>query len=389
MTGERELDDALQRALDTGTNPSETPPEIGPLLEAARELRSATAAADAESGAKMPLARARFERFIDAQAEAARPPARSAIPRRAGRRPWLLTFAGVAAAIALLALIGSRVLFQEADTASAQVLAPGDYAQVDGTVSAPFDASRGSLTLDSAAGSLAVEIPADADIAGPAGAAAAADIPLGAHLAVAGDVGDNGHITARTLAFGPPAGGPPSRGPAARLLQKLDAALPGTVLAVALPRDGSGARVLVQDEGGNRYVVRVDAVSAERLLRLARVLGSRVVVTNPAASSDFTLDVTGGATPPSNAAPAVRTVTGVVTARDANVLTLASDDGEIFVVVRPATRILLSASGLPRDSFNRGERTVIGHGVTVIGSLQRVTGRIVADVIVIGPRQDR
>jgi hypothetical protein len=56
-----------------------------------------------------------------------------------------------------------------------------------------------------------------------------------------------------------------------------------------------------------------------------------------------------------------------------------------MVIIRPGTRILPGDSGLTRDSIANGD-TIIGHTIAVMGGLETGTRRLIADVIVLGPK---
>jgi len=388
---ERRLDELLAAALESGDLPADATPseseELRPLLESARLARTGAIQAKSEGTAAMPVARARFERYIEAQRTPARPVRRESPLAWLKGRPRLATVAGAAAVLVLVALIGTRVLFTGADTAQAEVLQPGDYAQVEGVVTGvEGEGDRRSVTLASAFGTVHVDLSADAAITVGGRTGELDAVTPGVEVAVAGDVGDSRRIAARAVAVG---SGDAER-PAARVverLRKLDRALAGSVVSVSLPRDGSPARVVVQTESGERFLVPVDALSTERLLRLAKALGARVSV-SAGADGAFALQVSGDDVPPDADRPRVPTVRGVITGRDMNVLTVRTPDGVVEVTVRPQTRILLAESGLLREAFLRGEGAA-GHTVSVTGALQPATGRVIADVLVVGPRAER
>jgi hypothetical protein len=71
------------------------------------------------------------------------------------------------------------------------------------------------------------------------------------------------------------------------------------------------------------------------------------------------------------------------------VLQLDTPRGPVSVLVRLDTRFLLGESGLAREALRGDGASIIGHSVAVTGGLDRGTGRIVADLIVVGPRPPR
>jgi hypothetical protein len=82
--------------------------------------------------------------------------------------------------------------------------------------------------------------------------------------------------------------------------------------------------------------------------------------------------------------PALVQIQGVITAREADTLSVETDRGAVSVFVRPHTRILLGRSGLTLEKVRAGE-TVAGHDVTVRGGFDQRENAVIADVIVLGP----
>ena len=69
-------------------------------------------------------------------------------------------------------------------------------------------------------------------------------------------------------------------------------------------------------------------------------------------------------------------------------LTVQSARGPVQVLLNTDTRILLGESGLTLAAIRTGEKAV-GHTIQVQGGLDRGTGRMVADVLVVGPKAPR
>jgi hypothetical protein len=76
----------------------------------------------------------------------------------------------------------------------------------------------------------------------------------------------------------------------------------------------------------------------------------------------------------------------VVAARELNVLQVVTADGRtVPVAIRMTTRILFAQSGLTAADVRAGGASV-GHEVSVTGSKDTRTGRLIADVVVIGAK---
>jgi hypothetical protein len=420
------LDDLLDAALDTGAVPPEANAaqraELELLLANARVLTAAAARAQSEAAAAMPVARARFERFLDTQQRTATPISPPAAPAKrraflggvfAAHRALSLGAAAVLVVGVVLAAVGSQMFFGGAETAAA--LVPGDFAQVSGVVtSVSGESDTRTVHVATDVGDLDIAVDADTSVVDDQAATDASAITPGTRVVVAGTVLDKRKIAARTLAL---SAGLVSARPAAVTLKELKAlrsGLSGSVVSISLAPNGVRARVVIETASGERYLVIVNAKSAERLLALQRSLGARVRVTAMAAGL-FTLEVDQPASPPDAtpaagdtparatptsaatsvastltpvAAPTLPAVQGVITARVANVLTVQTAGDAVQVVITADTRILFSESGLTLAAIRTGE-TVIGHSVQVQGGLERRNGRLVADTIVVGPKASR
>jgi RNase P/RNase MRP subunit p29 len=405
------LDNLLAQALATGEIPEDATEaeraEITRLVGPSAALKANAAHVNNEASASMPVARARFERFM---AEASRPaPVRVAAPR-AGLLGRLLQFnrglvsAGAAIAIGLIAILavgGSQVLLSGTETASAQVLTEDDYVQVQGVVSSTTDQQ---LKLHSAEfGDITVAVTSSTSVVDDQSTRTAASLKPGDSVLVGGVVGKKHTISASTVAIAAPGQAPP---PQARLneLKKPPRDLEGKVAVLTVSKNGDTARVLIDAGDGQRYIVNVNGKTAEMLLdRTETAIGTRVKVAAGSTPQNgvFALTLAESPTPQPTVRPSATTTTttasaqpartlpgarGVVVGREGNVLEIVdAQRRSVSVVVRPETRILLGESGLTREAIGKPE-VLIGHTVTVTGGLDAKTGRILADAIVIGPR---
>ena len=421
MTTSR-FDALLAQALATGTIPAEATAaergELEPLLRTGAILEQAGATAAEEASTAMPIARARFERFLAAQAETAAAPAVATFPPRLGFFGRLihanrgLLLAGGAVAIGLLAVVavlGSQSFLTGTDTADAQVLTPDDFVQVQGVVSS-VSLSNGvrTVTLQSEFGNVSIVLSDQTSIVEDQADAAPNLIAAGDRVLVGGIVGTDRSISAQTIAVTAMQTAPPKQSKAQQL-KKLLPNLAGRVVLLAVANDGQSAHVLIEAANGKRYNIDVDAATAARLLTASStVLGTNVSVNEGATPNDsiFGLTLSGpaattpvaGSTPSTSAAgcPLVAAardgfagVCGVIVARDSNVLSVVDSSGQVHrVVIRATTRILLGESGLTVKSIRQGD-TVIGHTIVVSGGLDGPNGRIVADLVVVGKQFKR
>ena len=432
---EERLDALLDATLASGEVPSgaiaEEREEILRLLASASALRVAGREMDAELAEAMSVARARFERFLAATQAAAAPLARVPAPRPGlfgrllGRGPFGAV-AWSAAGLGLLVLGGffaRSVLFTGAETA--QAFEPGDYVELEGVV---LDASgadgRQGFTVASEFNDVKVDIAQDTSVTDAAAPADAASIAQGTSVTVAGIVDEAGHVVARSVAVSLKAQPRPRRITFKELRDRRPD-LTGKVITFALSQDGQKGRVLLAATDGERFLVNVDGKSLAALLSLSTALGAQVIVAQDAgqardlfrlsaveaatATPAATVISTATAAPPAPSAaattPARRTpgvepkapaarggsarLTGVVTGRDANVVTVQTKDGPRQVVVSRDTRILLGDSGLLREHILSGAETVLGHVVSAAGALDKATGRLKADVLIVGPMAAR
>ncbi len=424
------LDDLLQEAIARGAIPSEATEaeraELQPLLRAAQAAAQDRARVEDEATASMPIARARFERFVAAQ-QAPAAPVRGAVVSEP-KPGWMgrllkghrgLVLSGAAVAIGLLAVIavsGSQLLLSDTETASAQVLSPDDYVQVQGVVKdVSGSGDTRTITLDSALDSVKVTLNAETSVVDEDSTVEVSAINAGDQLLVGGVVGTNRQVTANTVAVSQARNAAP-KVIKLKKLQKLAPNLEGRVALLAVSKDGQRANVLVDAADGHRYLVQVDAKTTETLVRLSSALGARVRIlpgdnpkdavfaltltdeagtsptperTSTPAPSPSPTKVAGGAARPdageSTGKPTFVTVRGIVVAREANVLQVLTLRGRVAVAIRPATLRLWGESGITANETGNPD-VVIGHTVSVTGGVDARTGRVVADTIVVGPR---
>ncbi len=404
--------------------------ELERMATAAGLFRATRSTVEAEARASQPKAKARFERFMAAnQAAAAAAPLR--IRSEPLPRSWLgrvlqmnrgLGAIGVAAAIGVLALVAvftSQNAFNGTATAAAQVLTPGDYAQVYGTVSSiSGEGEETSLMVDSEFGQLRVSVSDVTSVVEANALREIASIRPGESILIAGLVGKNRIIAATTLALAGANATPIVSGLAVAkdLKRTPPSEFDGRVTLITLAKDGIGARLVVAIADGTRYTVHIDRRSAGVLLGSERVIGELVHLVHLQGEPKNLYVVQIGTIPPvgspaagspspatnptraaQSAAPSPLPTTpvrpgtgfvrasGTITGRSANVLSIQTDAGLLNVVIRPNTQVLLGESGLTRGDVLRGE-IVIGHSVNLQGGIERATGRVIADVIIVGPK---
>ncbi len=421
------LDYLLDLTLARGELPIEATPaereELLAMLASMSLLRAAAEDAAVDARASLPIARARFERFLDAQGRPG--PASAPIPvthstrkglfRGAGRpRTIGFALAGLVL-VALAAFAGSRLFFASATTAEA--LTPGDYVQLQGTISSATDVD--GMRVLKVASELG-EITIDASLATPivaADGATVATLQPGQSVVVGGLVKEKRRVAAQSLALAESAHAAP-RKITFKELKDRRPELSGRVVVLTLSADGLHGRVLIETASGERLLVTVDAQSAGRLLELTRALGAHVQVAGGSAPHQFSLDVapepdpsptTEAAatttappsrdtsaprpthTPPPTKSPsagerpALPTLRGVVQARQGNRLVIRTADGQKTVIIRAGTHILIGESGILVDAFRTGEVSAVGHQVSVTGAAD-AADNVIADVIVLGPK---
>ncbi len=423
MASER-IDRLLDDALATGAIPSAATPEeraeVERLLGAAGALRISRAQAEQEAAGSMPVARARFERFMASAGSAAPPERRGRIG--AGLFGWLFVAhrtmgtAATAAAIAIVATVAlfvSQNAFNGVETATAQVLTPGDYVQVGGVVAgATGVGEQRTVKVSSEFGDVEVALSSITSVVDDDAARDPSSIKKGDTVLVSGLVQKDRTIAAQTLAVSAETAPPPPK-PRIRELKSFRPGIVGRVVFVSLGEDGQKARAVL-DVRGELLLVRIN----ERSLRILLQGGSSPLGIFVAVGQDpglppgvFTLALTDapGSTRPSPTPEGKATVTaspeatrpstgetatpapplkftgfkGIVLGRQGNIVQVESAKGVVKVVVRLETRLVIAGSGLARETLTSTE-AIVGHEVTISGSL--VEGRVIADLIVFGPK---
>jgi hypothetical protein len=404
-------DDLLARALSSGEIPPEASEaeraELAPLLAAAARMKPNRASIEREAAAAMPIARARFERFVETRHQQAAPLFAEA-PRggflgrlvRGNRLALSLGGAVAVAAIAIVALFGSQALLSGTETANA--LSADDYVQVQGVVSsATTSGDQQTVLVNSELGAVTVLLSPSTSTVDETNPDGAASLKAGDTVLVGGvvtAVTPRREIAASTVAISQASIAAP-RQVKLKELKKLLPNLQGRIGVLSVAKDGHSARVLIEAASGERYIVRVDGATAEALLRRSSTaIGTEVSVSDGDVPNDgvFALEevgTAGGASAAPSAVPgaarpglAFAGVKGVIAGREANVVEVIDADRKtVLVTIRANTRILFADSGLTLADIGR-PGPLMGHTVAVSGGIDARTGRISADVIVIGPK---
>lgn len=394
------LDDLLEQALATGRLPEgisdEEADELAAALARSNDLRASVAAVDAEAEASMPAARARFERFLGEQQPSARPAGvtPTARPRFAGwfgRKTRLPALAAAAAVILVAAgLLVVPALFNDVETASAQVLVPGDYVQFQAVAGRPSD---GSLPVESDFGEVSVVVDDQTEVVDATGAGAATIEP-GRALVVAGVVGEDLRVRARTVSVAAVAGERPVSRRPQQLMQFH--AHHGQVVALSLGDEGN-PRVVVETSDGKLLVVKVDGPSLESLLeRYSAAVGTPVQIVRvdgappgvfgvaPAPGEGGSQQPPGG---PMHDRPMFMSVVGIAKQREANRLTVETREGDVTVELTRRTQVRIAdPSVTPAQLLAQG---VTGRFVTVVVvPHHQQRDQVIADVIIVGRPAD-
>lgn len=404
------MDALLARALETDEVPPEATAveraELEGMLAAASQVRQARASAAHDANAAMPVARARFERFLQQQqagaAAASRPAARAKRAGFFGGLGGVLAIAhgvrgiAVAAAVALVAVVALfawQAAFQGTSTAAA--LEPGEYVELQGVVgSTSGEGGATLLALQSALGTYRISIDGETSVLEGETTVPGGSVRAGDAVLVGGVVGKDGRIVARTIARSNEQQAKPEV-VTFKALKRIEGAMEARVVTFALRSDGR-ARLFVETPAGKRFVVLADRASAQRLLGIAATQGTRVQIGASAEGTTLaSVQVAGataaGATPASGASSgrpqlSLVRISGVVIAREPVGLRVATDHGPVIVRIGLGTRILAGESGLTLDAILRRTDTAIGHTVSVSGGLEPRTGVVIADVLSIGPK---
>jgi hypothetical protein len=304
-----------------------------------------------------------------------------------------LALAASAAAVGVIAVAASfayRSLEGE-DTASALTLNQNDFAQVEGVVSATSGNAPGeTVTIQSDFGEIQVALTDSTLVGGSGSGTGPARLNPGDVVTIAGTVGRTAKATSISAVSVAVAAKSGSTGMAPKLreLHKLEAAIEGRISVVTISGDGTKARVIV-DTGSEHIVVRVGAESLRWLLEgNGSPIGRQVRVESGKSAGEFSLVMLKESGSPAGIAarPALETVRGMMISRSGNVLRIQTERGPVAVVVGPKTRIVVpKAAGITIADVRKGNAAV-GHELTVVGTLDPSTGRITAEVLVVGAR---
>jgi hypothetical protein len=391
------LDDRLARALEEGAIPADASPaeseEIAQALAAMETLGAARLQAQAEAAEALPGARQRFETFMAGRQQSL--PAEYPRPWHsgiAGLFRWSPRFRMYAAATAALALVVAAallvpVLFGRVETARAEVLVPGEYVQFEAVAG---ESSGEVLAAAAEFGDVDVIVDAETQLLDTEGQPGA--LSPGRRIVVAGVVGEDLRVRARTVSIAGADAEQPRRRPVQRL-RDLREAISGTVVAVSYSEAGE-PRVAVA-VGRERLVVVAVAGDAFRafLETVREPIGAAVrVISLGGDEGPFGLEATasGAETPvPGQEHPRLLTFAGTVTARDGLTLTVATLlRGEVRVRLTADTQFRIGDPSVLREEL-RGER-LIGRLVTVHAVPDpRAPGVLVADTILVGREAER
>ncbi len=401
------LEQLLARALETGEIPAEASAaereEIAGMVSAASDLRAAAATAEQDGLRAMPVARARFERFVAAPpSDLFKAPATAsrAVGHRWGwRYHWRgrqgLTGAGVAVVAGIVAIL-SVFAYQSfsSTTESVSALSTDDYVQVEGVVASTSHQGSGqTVVMHSELGDMTIQMSEATHRADEQASPVTDALKPGDVVLVGGTVvsaGPRRTIDASTIVVGR-GGGTIATPKAVKLkeLKRLVAGLQGRVRLLTLAKDGGMGRVIVEVANGQRYVVRVDNQTVDMLLnRTSTAIGAPVTVTDGDVANDgiFGLRVDDAA---SNSTGRPRLgfsgVRGVVSGREGDVLEVVDSKGvTVPVVIQPRTVVLLGRSGLTRADIGKPSG-MVGHTVAISGGFDTGSGRMMSDVVVVGP----
>ena len=267
---ETRLDNLLDIALATGELPAdatdEERAELAPLLQTVTALEQPAAQVASEAAETMPVAGARFQRFIASEAspappeQAAQHPSPGWLVRLFGsRRP--LAAAGVAAGVVVLAVVGvlgSDLLFSDASSAYALEADPGDFVQIDGVVIGVTDGDDGPrIRLESEAGYIDIDLSDETSIVDDSEKIDPSAVRVGQRLAVAGLVNDHRRLGATTMSV--QAADAPRPGPIEVDHDDVsDKGIQGNIVAVRINKDRGVAKVTVRRSDGKVATVDVD-----------------------------------------------------------------------------------------------------------------------------------
>ncbi|WP_322819446.1 hypothetical protein [Tepidiforma sp.] len=389
MTPDR-LDDLLARALETGTIPPDASPheqaQLEQLLAARENLLAARHTIDREADAAMPLARARFQRYLAArQPTPAQRPTHTASPHLLARllQAPRLPLAASLAALLLIALAALLLTDPLRGTQQAQALGLDDYVQLAGTVTQSDNSTilvdqpdLGPIRIDTTE---AIFLDTDGNTL---------DRPPapGEHILVAGIVREARAgrilIAAQTLST---SAAPNDETPGhLQRLSSLDGAPEGTIRLVAIDPAGRSGRAIVALADGRRALVEIDPASLGALLAATGTsLGSRVRLADdhgPPFSLE-PLDSRPGQSHSGGPGRAALHLAGTIADVKPKTFTLQTSDGPVTIERRPGLRILPGASGLTQRDLRKLE-SLQGYPAVVAGFLDS-NGQFRAHLIVL------
>ena len=380
------MDDLLEQTLDVGRVPEDVTAkeraELERMLSVAGVLRAERAAVDDEARSAEPVARARFERAIGATVVQ-----NPGVPS-AGPRPYRVAFGFGAIAAVVAVLVVTVITFRPfGGVETAAALSVDDYVQLPGVITGT---GEGTVSVTSAEfGVMEVLVSDLTQVMSGGEAAEPGALRAGDSVLVSGLVRRGGNanvqIDARTLAL--QGRGFEAPGPGRLDLRpNLADGAAGSVTAVVLSGDGSTAKVVVMTAAGRSVLVHVSVDSLRELIEAGSPVGSNVRLQprgeGPRGIFDVRADAPGQEPP---AHEGLVTIRGVIEERRVNVFDVRTERGLVAAVIRPHSQILLGESGLTLDSVRRGER-LIGHSVSMTGGLEPRTGRLIIDVMVVGPK---
>lgn len=392
MSASDRFDQLLDHALETGEVPPDATPverrQIEELLVAAGVLRATSAGVEAEAAGSMPVARARFERFLQGKAAPATPAPR--LSRRSLGRlfgmPRGLALAGSAVAVGLLAvvvLVLSQGALDSTDTAVAEVLQPGDYVQLDGVVSE--DTGEGDsrvVTLLTEFGSVRVTLSPATSISAGEDATPPVRFRSGDTVTLSGSVARDRSIHAHSVGLSERGGRPPAMMQPRRLGSQASG-VNGRVVALAVTSDGKQGRVVVDAGDGRHYIATVDSESISRLVNAsAHAPGVRVTLSPGEGPGVYLVTVDRDSMP----GHGMHGLRGVIAEHEGDSLVVESPRGTFTVTLTDGTRVILDQSGLNRSEF-LAPGGGVGHEVVVVGPVGQDT--VEADVVAVGPRFKR
>lgn len=387
-------------ALETGEIPEEASAaereEIAGLVAASAGLHAVGTSLEQEAHRAIPVARARFERFVAAQSNArgaaVTAPSARGIGWLRGRRS--IAGLGIAAVVGLVAVV-AVFAYQSlsSTTESVNALSRDDYVQVQGVIaSSSGHAPEQTLVVHSELGDVTVKVSGNTHTVGEQASPLTDALKPGELVLVAGTVvgaGPERTIEASTIAIGARGTNPPPRTAKLRDLRTLSAALHGRVRLLALSKDGASGRVVIESANGARYLVHINSSTIEMLLdRGSTAIGAGVSVLPGSDANDgvFALQVD-DVPAESGARPRLSFsgVRGVAAARDGNVIEVIDAAGQtVRATIGPGTVVVLGRSGLTRADIGK-PAALVGHTVAVSGGLDVGTGTIRSDLIIVGP----